>query len=143
MNNRNYILLLIGCLIVSSCSKETNDDSKIKSTNIPQKVSATKPSKKSNFDTSKLNSVCDCYGYALNTFAEILKIRINYKTFDEYRKDEDSVTKVKRYITQWRTIQTYCLKTYKRAMYMKNDCNYPLDSIEKKRKKLNSLGIKS
>ena len=90
MNIHNYILLLIGCLIISSCSKESNDDSKTKSTNIPQKVSVSTPSKKTNFDTSKLNSVCDCYKEALSTLDEILLVRNNFNSFEEYNKDNPS-----------------------------------------------------
>ncbi len=142
MNSHNYILLLIGCLIISSCSKESNDDSKTKSTNIPQKVSVSTPSKKTNFDTSKLNSVCDCYKEALSTLDEILLVRNNFNSFEEYNKDNQSVKQVKNHLKEWREIQSYCLQTFKRAMYWENDC-YPTDSVEKKRLELNDLGIKS
>ena len=142
MKNINYLLLLISCLLIFSCSKETKEDSKKVSKNIPQNVSVPKKSKKSNMDTTKLNSVCNCYKEALSTLDEILDVRSNYESFEEYSKDTESVNKVKTYLKQWREIQSYCLQTYKRAMYSENDC-YPTDSVEKKRLELNVLGIKS
>ena len=142
MNRRNYILLLFGCLIISSCSKESNDDSKTKSNNIPQKASVSTTSKKSNFDTSKLNSVCNCYKEALSALDDILLVRNNFNSFEEYNEDNQSVKQVKNHLKDWRAIQSYCLQTFKRAMYWENDC-YPTDSVEKKRLELNELGIKS
>ena len=142
MKNINYLLLLISCLLIFSCSKETKEDSKKVSKNIPQNVSVPKKYKKSNMDTTKLNSVCNCYKEALSTLDEILDVRSNYESFEEYSKDTESVNKVKTYLKQWREIQSYCLQTYKRAMYSENDC-YPTDSVEKKRLELNVLGIKS
>ena len=142
MKNINYLLLLISCLLIFSRSKETKEDSKKVSKNIPQNVSVPKKYKKSNMDTTKLNSVCNCYKEALSTLDEILDVRSNYESFEEYSKDTESVNKVKTYLKQWREIQSYCLQTYKRAMYSENDC-YPTDSVEKKRLELNVLGIKS
>ena len=128
MKNINYLLLLISCLLIFSCSKETKEDSKKVSKNIPQNVSVPKKSKKSNMDTTKLNSVCNCYKEALSTLDEILDVRSNYESFEEYSKDTESVNKVKTYLKQWREIQSYCLQTYKRAMYSENDC-YPNTAI--------------
>ena len=142
MKNINYLLLLISCLLIFSCSKETKEDSKKVSKNIPQNVSVPKKSKKSNMDTTKLNSVCDCYKEALSTLDEILLVRNNFNSFEEYNKDNQSVKQVKNHLKEWRGIQSYCLQTFKRAMYWENDC-YPTDSVEKKRLELNDLGIKS
>lgn len=142
MKNINYLFILISCLLIFSCSKETKEDSKKVSKNIPQNVSVPKKSKKSNMDTTKLNSVCNCYKEALGTLDEILDVRSNYESYEKYSKDTESVNKVKTYLKQWRGIQSYCLQTYKRAMYWENDC-YPTDSVEKKRLELNDLGIKS
>jgi len=142
LKNINYLLLLISCLLIFSCSKETKEDSKKVSKNIPQNVSVPKKSKKSNMDTTKLNSVCDCYKEALSTLDEILLVRNNFNSFEEYNKDNQSVKQVKNHLKEWRGIQSYCLQTFKRAMYWENDC-YPTDSVEKKRLELNDLGIKS
>ena len=75
-------------------------------------------------------------------YSVIIKDTFLFEYFDEYNKDTESVNKVKVHLKRWREIQSYCLQTYKRAMYMENDC-YPMDSVEKKRSELNDLGIKS
>ena len=54
---------------------------------------------------------------------------------------KESVKIVNKLIEDWKTIRTYCLMTYQRAMYMENDCVYPIDIIEKKRDKLYKLGL--
>ena len=142
MKNFKCIYLLTCCIIIFSCSKELKDDASQDLKKNLQNVSVPKKSNKLKSDNSKLNSVCNCYKEALETLDEILDVRSAYDTFDEYNKDTESVNKVKVHIKRWREIQSYCLQTYKRAMYMENDC-YPMDSVEKKRSELNDLGIKS
>ena len=142
MKNFKCIYLLTCCIIIFSCSKELKDDASQDLKKNPQNVSVPKKSNKSNSINAKLNSVCNCYIEALETLDGILDVRSAYETFDEYNKDTESVNKVKVHLKRWREIQSYCLQTYKRAMYMENDC-YPMDSVEKKRSELNDLGIKS
>ena len=142
MKNFKCIYLLTCCIIIFSCSKELKDDASQDLKKNPQNVSVPKKSNKSNSVNAKLNSVCNCYKEALETLDGILDVRSAYETFDEYNKDTESVNKVKVHLKRWREIQSYCLQTYKRAMYMENDC-YPMDSVEKKRSELNDLGIKS
>ena len=142
MKNIKFIYLLTCCIIIFSCSKELKDGTSQDLKKNLQNVSIPKKSNKSNSVNAKLNSVCNCYKEALETLDGILDIRSGYETFDEYNKDTESVNKVKVHLKRWREIQSYCLQTYKRAMYMENDC-YPMDSVEKKRSELNDLGIKS
>ena len=142
MKNIKFIYLLTCCIIIFSCSKELKDDASQDLKKNLQNVSIPKKSNKSNSVNAKLNSVCNCYKEALETLDGILDVRSGYETFDEYNKDTESVNKVKVHLKRWREIQSYCLQTYKRAMYMENDC-YPMDSVEKKRSELNDLGIKS
>ena len=98
--------------------------------------------KKENYGFSDIGTVCDCYEHALNTLDKALKVRKSYNSFDDYSKDKYSVKKVKDYTNRWRAIQNHCVKTFQRAMFMENDCNYPLDSVHKKREELYALGIK-
>lgn len=142
MKNLKFIYFLTSFLLICSCSKELEDDASKDLKKIPQNVSVPKKSNKLKSDNSKLNSVCNCYKEALETLDGILDVRSAYETFDEYNIDTESVNKVKVHLKRWREIQSYCLQTYKRAMYMENDC-YPMDSVEKKRSELNDLGIKS
>ena len=142
MKNFKCIYLLTCCIIIFSCSKELKDGTSQDLKKNLQNVSIPKKSNKSNSVNAKLNSVCNCYKEALETLDGILDVRSGYETFDEYNKDTESVNKVKVHLKRWREIQSYCLQTYKRAMYMENDC-YPMDSVEKKRLELNDLGIKS
>ena len=98
--------------------------------------------KKENYGFSDIGTVCDCYEHALNVLDKALKVRKSYNSFDDFSKDKYSVKKVKDYTNRWRVIQNHCVKTFQRAMFMENDCNYPLDSVHKKREELYALGIK-
>ncbi len=142
MKNFKCIYLLTCCIIIFSCSKELKDDASQDLKKNLQNVSVPKKSNKSNSINAKLNSVCNCYKEALSTLDEILVVRNNFNSFDDYTQDQKSIVQVKTLLKQWREIQSYCLQTYKRAMYWENDC-YPTDSVEKKRLELNDLGIKS
>ena len=138
MKNITSILILISCFLLSYCSKETKNNKQ----SISLIDSTVTMSKKEGYDFSDIGTVCDCYEQALNTLDKALKVRKSYNSFDDFIKDKYSVKKVKDYTNRWRVIQNHCVKTFQRAMFMENDCNYPLDSVHKKREELYALGIK-
>ena len=86
MKNLKFIYFLTSFLLICSCSKELEDDASKDLKKIPQNVSVPKKSNKSKPNTSKLNSVCNCYKEALETLDGILDVRSAYDTFDEYNK---------------------------------------------------------
>ncbi|MBE18037.1 MAG: hypothetical protein CMH79_04660 [Nitrospinae bacterium] len=104
--------------------------------------SACSSNKEKDFDVLSLESVCDCYEAATINIEGALTIRLQYSNFDEFTSSKSSVKQLKTYTKRWRAIQQHCVKTFKRKMMMKNDCDYPLDDLEKKRAELYSLGIK-
>ena len=87
MKNFKCIYLLTCCIIIFSCSKELKDDASQDLKKNPQNVSVPKKSNKSNSINAKLNSVCNCYKEALSTLDEILVVRNNFNSFDDYTQD--------------------------------------------------------
>lgn len=144
MHCKTRLVFLLFFLVSLSCSKK-QDAKNSEATKIPEKkVSSTKKLSKinkSNYDLSKLKSVCDCYDKALDVLDKAEVERKNYTTKEKFNKNKESVKIVNKLIEDWKTIRTYCLMTYQRAMYMENDCVYPIDIIEKKRDKLYKLGL--
>ena len=95
---------------------------------------------KDNYDVSTLKSVCDCYKASLDVLEKVSIERQQYSSKEIYEQNKESVKTVNTLIKSWKTVRTYCLMTYKRAMFMENDC-YPIDIIEKKRDDLYKLGL--
>tara|TARA_Y100000814_G_scaffold218942_1_gene163259 strand:- start:662 stop:1120 length:459 start_codon:yes stop_codon:yes gene_type:complete len=134
------VLIIFGFQI--SCSNDTKPDK-------PKTAEKTKEFKsnsnlkitlKDNYDVSTLKSVCDCYKESLDVLEKISIERQQYSSKEIYEQNKESVKTVNTLIKSWKTVRTYCLMTYKRAMFMENDC-YPIDIIEKKRDDLYKLGL--
>jgi len=86
-----------------------------------------------------INSVCECYDEAFSRLEIASKIRDLYKSFDEYNENKVDVKKVKAKTKEFRSIQNYCLQTYKRAMF-ENNCD-PKDKLKSIQNDLFESGI--
>ena len=137
-----FFALLVIFVFQISCSNDTKPDK-------PKTAEKTKEFKsnsnlkitlKDNYDVSKLKSVCDCYKASLDVLEKVSIERQQYSSKEIYEQNKESVKTVNTLIKSWKTVRTYCLMTYKRAMFMENDC-YPIDIIEKKRDDLYKLGL--
>ena len=119
-------------LIFYSCEKETSQP--IKSKKIIKNNNTINKLNKWN-----INSVCDCYTKGIKNLTNAYKIRNKYSNFVEYKKNKEDVKKVKSNIKDFRSIQAYCLQSYKRAMF-DNNCDSE-EILKNKQKKLFELGI--
>ena len=88
-----------------------------------------------------INSVCDCYKEGIKSLTDALELRENYKTFKKYNENKPDVKKVKTFVKKFRSIQEYCLKNYKRAMF-ENNCDTK-EILKNKQKSLFELGIQT
>ncbi len=137
-----FIVLFCIFGIQLSCSNNT----KTKNPNESKKTEESKANSnltitlKNDYDTSKLKSVCDCYKTSLDVLEKVAVERKQYSSKEIYEQNKESLKTVKTLIKSWKTIRTYCLMTFKRGMFMENDC-YPIDIIEKKRDELYKLGL--
>ena len=134
--------LLVIFVFQISCSNDTKPDkpdAKVKTKEFKSN-SNLKITLKDNYDVSTLKSVCDCYKASLDVLEKVSIERQQYSSKEIYEQNKESVKTVNTLIKSWKTVRTYCLMTYKRAMFMENDC-YPIDIIEKKRDDLYKLGL--
>ena len=137
-----FFALLVIFAFQISCSNDTKTDkpdAKVKTKEFKSN-SNLKITLKDNYDVSTLKSVCDCYKASLDVLEKVSIERQQYSSKEIYEQNKESVKTVNTLIKSWKTIRTYCLMTYKRAMFMENDC-YPIDIIEKKRDDLYKLGL--
>ena len=137
-----FFALLVIFAFQISCSNDTKPDkpdAKVKTKEFKSN-SNLKITLKDNYDVSALKSVCDCYKASLDILDEVSIERQQYSSKEIYEQNKESVKTVNTLIKSWKTVRTYCLMTYKRAMFMENDC-YPIDIIEKKRDDLYKLGL--
>ena len=137
-----FFALLVIFAFQISCSNDTNPDkpdAKVKTKEFKSN-SNLKITLKDNYDVSTLKSVCDCYKASLDVLEKVSIERQQYSSKEIYEQNKESVKTVNTLIKSWKTVRTYCLTTYKRAMFMENDC-YPIDIIEKKRDDLYKLGL--
>jgi len=86
-----------------------------------------------------INSVCDCYKKGIENLTNAYKTRNKYSNFEQYKKNKEDVEKVKSNIKDFRSIQAYCLQSYKRAMF-DNNCDSE-EILKSKQKELFKLGI--
>ena len=137
-----FFALLVIFAFQISCSNDTKPDkpdAKVKTKEFKSN-SSLKITLKDNYDVSTLKSVCDCYKASLDVLEKVSIERQQYSSKEIYEQNKESVKTVNTLIKSWKTVRTYCLMTYKRAMFMENDC-YPIDIIEKKRDDLYKLGL--
>ena len=137
-----FFALLVIFAFQISCSNDTKPDkpdAKVKTKEFKSN-SNLKITLKDNYDVSKLKSVCDCYKASLDVLEKVSIERQQYSSKEIYEQNKESVKTVNTLIKSWKTVRTYCLMTYKRSMFMENDC-YPIDIIEKKRDDLYKLGL--
>ena len=137
-----FFALLVIFAFQISCSNNTKPDkpdAKVKTKEFKSN-SNLKITLKDNYDVSTLKSVCDCYKASLDVLEKVSIERQQYSSKEIYEQNKESVKTVNTLIKSWKTVRTYCLMTYKRAMFMENDC-YPIDIIEKKRDDLYKLGL--
>tara|TARA_B000000437_G_scaffold108339_1_gene78624 strand:- start:249 stop:707 length:459 start_codon:yes stop_codon:yes gene_type:complete len=137
-----FFALLVIFAFQISCSNDTKPDkpdAKVKTKEFKSN-SNLKITLKDNYDVSTLKSVCDCYKASLDVLEKVSIERQQYSSKEIYEQNKESVKTVNTLIKSWKTVRTYCLMTYKRAMFMENDC-YPIDIIEKKRDDLYKLGL--
>lgn len=137
-----FFALLVIFAFQISCSNDTKPDkpdAKVKTKEFKSN-SNLKITLKDNYDVSTLKSVCDCYKASLDVLEKVSIERQQYSSKEIYEQNKESVKTVNTLIKSWKTVRTYCLMTYKRSMFMENDC-YPIDIIEKKRDDLYKLGL--
>ena len=137
-----FFALLVIFVFQISCSNDTKPDkpdAKVKTKEFKSN-SNLKITLKDNYDVSTLKSVCDCYKASLDVLEKVSIERQQYSSKEIYEQNKESVKTVNTLIKSWKTVRTYCLMTYKRSMFMENDC-YPIDIIEKKRDDLYKLGL--
>ena len=135
-----------GLLMIFVFQISCSNDTKPKKPNVEEKTKEFKSNSnlkitlKDNYDVSTLKSVCDCYKASLDVLEKVSIERKQYSSKEIYEQNKESVKTVNTLIKSWKTIRTYCLMTFKRAMFMENGC-YPIDIIEKKRDDLYKLGL--
>ena len=138
-----FALILISMIQISCSKKEQR--SVITQSNKPLKEKSLSPLPvkldKGNYDTSVLKTVCDCYEESLDVLEKVKVERTKYSTKESFEKNKQSVKAVKELIKNWNTIRTFCLMTFMRKMYEKNDCGYPVDIVNEKRDELYDLGL--
>jgi len=138
-----FALILISMIQISCSKKEQR--SVITQRNKPLKEKSLSPLPvkldKGNYDTSVLKTVCDCYEESLDVLERVKVERTKYSTKESFEKNKQSVKAVKELIKNWNTIRTFCLMTFMRKMYEKNDCGYPVDIVNEKRDELYDLGL--
>ena len=138
-----FALILISMIQISCSKKEQR--SVITQRNKPLKEKSLSPLPvkldKGNYDPSVLKTVCDCYEESLDVLEKVKVERTKYSTKESFEKNKQSVKAVKELIKNWNTIRTFCLMTFMRKMYEKNDCGYPVDIVNEKRDELYDLGL--
>ncbi len=121
----------LACLIISfSCENQKKSNKEY----TPKAIGTTNKLNKWN-----INSVCECYDKGLSQLDMAYEIRSSYNSFERYNKNKIDVKKVKKFSKEFRSIQSYCLQSYKRAMF-ENNCD-PESLLKNKQDSLFDLGI--
>ena len=138
-----FALILISMIQISCSKKEQRSVITQRNKSLKEKSLSPLPVKldKGNYDTSVLKTVCDCYEESLDVLEKVKVERTKYSTKESFEKNKQSVKAVKELIKNWNTIRTFCLMTFMRKMYEKNDCGYPVDIVNEKRDELYDLGL--
>ena len=138
-----FALILISMIQISCSKKERRNVITQRNKPLKEKSLSPLPVKldKGNYDTSVLKTVCDCYEESLDVLEKVKVERTKYSTKESFEKNKQSVKAVKELIKNWNTIRTFCLMTFMRKMYEKNDCGYPVDIVNEKRDELYDLGL--
>lgn len=92
--------------------------------------------------TQKFNelTVCECNEQANIILDNSTNIRSNFKSIDDLKKDDKSVSNIKLFSKRWTTLLSSCFRKHGAQMWMSSECN-DLVLIEKKKLFLYNLGI--
>ena len=125
--HRCFLAILLILILNIGCSKKVNN----KTINLADLM-----------PTQKFNelTVCECSEQANIILDNSTKIRNNFKSMDDLKKDDKSISDIKLFSKRWTTLLNACFRKHGAQMWMSSECN-DLVLIEEKKKFLYNLGI--